>query len=71
MQEAYGFENCFFLIIVDEKHTLGITMPVNIYLRIWLLRNSGLVTCFIPSNERRDFTVLFLYFTIKMTNRML
>lgn len=33
------------LIIVDEKHTLDISIPVNFFLRIWLIES-------IPSNER-------------------
>lgn len=62
VHEAHGWENI--LIILDEKHTLKITTPLIISLRIWLIRST-------PSNERTGFTILFLYFTIKMTNRML
>lgn len=62
VHEAHSWENI--LIIVVEKHTLKITTPVIIYLRIWFIRS-------IPSNERTGFTILFIYFTIKMTNRML
>lgn len=64
MHEAYGFEKHFILIIVDERQTIDITIRVNISLRIWLLGS-------MPSSERRSFIILFLYFTIKKTNRIL
>lgn len=62
VDEAHGWENI--LIILDEKHTLKITTSVIISLRIWLIRS-------IPLKERTGFTILFFYFTIKVTNRML
>ena len=52
------------MILIDENHTLKITTPVTLYVRIWLIWS-------MPSNKRRDFNIVFLYFTIKMTNRML
>ena len=58
MHGAYSFEKHFILIIVDERQTLDITIPVNISLRIWLIGS-------MPSSERRSFIILFLYFTIR------
>ena len=58
MHGAYGFEKHFILIIIDERQTIDITIPVNISLRIWLIGG-------MPSSERRSFIILFLYFTIR------
>ena len=46
------------LIIIDERQTIDITIPVNISLRIWLIGG-------MPSSERRSFIIFFLYFTIR------